>query len=439
MTDNQPRVLTWGRLHRQIAAIAGCLAIGLMVTASLMLAPASRADVIEGAITSITTTATHVDQWDQVAFGCTWAIPDGSKPGDTFSLDLPPELKWFGSKTFALLAPDGSVVANATADDSGHVVFTMADYVASHPVDVHGTCSFTTQYTAVTTGEEVDLVFEVDSGVLTVPVDTNEPCTVNCAPARDEAGKDMWWIDGDQQSTRSVIWAPATTTDASTVTLTDVPGPGLSIDCTSLVAHIGTHVDAEGRLAAPFDDATLPAAVDCTPTRLAVTWSNVPKGEYTEIRATSIVTDPSRTEYTNRATVKINGVNTPVDSTVRRTDGDGTGEGTPTTSPSTRTTTTTTTTSPPTTTTSTSPSTTTTSSSSTTTTYPSTTTSTTGTLPFTDTDTGSGTASDSGSGAGPSQGSLAFTGTEVRGLALTGAALIAMGLLLSLALRRRRH
>lgn len=424
MGHGQPRVPTWHGGRSASALVVGLCAVAVtaaMAVMALALAAPSRADVIPGAITSITTTATHVDQWDQVDFACTWAIPDGSQPGDTFTLTLPAELRWFGSRTFTLRAPDGSPVAIATADDSGHVVFTLTEYVLGYPVDVHGTCRFSTQYTTVGTGEEVDLVFQTDAGVVRVPVDTDEPCPEGCAEPHDEADKDMWWTDGSQQSTRSVVWAPATTADTSTVTLEDVPGPGLSLDCTSLVAHIGRHLDADGRITGPYDDETYEASVSCTPSHLTVTWSDVRPGEYTQIRVDSAVTDASLAEYTNRATVTVSGVDTPVDSTVRRTDGGGTGVGTPTTPPSPTTTTTTAT--PPATTTTTVP------------TAPPTTSS----APPRPSSTAlsMGTTGGSATSTGGAS-ALAYTGARILALTVAGATLLASGLVLSVSTRRRR-
>ena len=117
---------------RPVAGRAGRLP--LVACVGLLGAGTARADTIAGAITSITTTSTDTAQWDRVDFACTWAVPDGSSPGDTFGLQLPPELRWFGSTDFDLEDPDGQAVARAHADDDGSVVFTLTDYVL-HPPD----------------------------------------------------------------------------------------------------------------------------------------------------------------------------------------------------------------------------------------------------------------------------------------------------------------
>jgi surface antigen len=309
-----------------VLVIAGLVAL-LAVLAMLATAAPSRADVIPGAITSIRTTAAHVDEGDQVTFTCTWAVPDGSRPGDTFDLTLPHELSWVGSRAFTLVAPDGSAVATAVVDEADHVTFTLADYAASHPRDLHGSCTFVTVYTTAGTGGEVDLDFQVGAEVIRVPVGTDEPCTSNCAGSRDDAGKDMWWLDPAQTTTRSVIWTPATRAGSTTVTITDVPAPGLALDCATVEAHIGSHLGRQGKLAAPYDDDTIPAAVTCTPEGLVVRWRSVPEGEYAEVRVNATVTHPAQSTYANAAVVSFDGRDNPVQSTVVRTDAGGTGTG----------------------------------------------------------------------------------------------------------------
>ena len=319
-----------------LIVMSGLVAMLAMI-AMVATAGPSRADVIPDAITSITTTATHVDEGDEVTFRCEWAVPDGSSPGDTFELTLPDQLNWVGSRTFDLKAPDGSVVATAAVDDADQVTFTLGDYVASHTRDVHGTCTFVTLYSTAGTGEQVDLEFQVGAEVIRVPVGTDEPCTTNCAGSRGDPGKDMWWLDAAQTTTRSVVWTSATTADTTTVTITDTPAPGLALDCSTVEAHIGQHLGPQGKLAEPYDDDTLPATVTCAPERLVVRWSSVPSGEYAEVRVNAVVTRASQTAYANAAVVTFNGTDNPVDSTVIRTDASGTGTGQvpPTTTPST--------------------------------------------------------------------------------------------------------
>jgi hypothetical protein len=409
-------------------------AILLLLGALTAFAPRAAAAEIEGAITSITTTATHTSKGDRVDFGCTWAVPDGSRPGDTFTLRLPDELRWFGSRSFAIASPDGEPVATATVDDSGLVVFTLTDYVLTHPVEVHGTCQFSTLYAVEGTGEIETVRFEVGAEVIPVDIDTEGPCTQGCDVVRDEASKSMWWYDEQQTVTRSVVRAPATTRETSTVTLTDVPQPGLAIDCTSLVTRVGKHLNASGDVTTPTDDARYPAVVQCSPERLVVTWKDLPAGEYAELRVSSTVTDPTLTSFRNDATVTINGEDTPVTAQVRTSEAGGTGSGTPTsptpttTTPPTTTSTTTSATTPPTSTTSTSS----------TTTSPAPVT----TQPSVTATTGGGTLVRADvpedNGSAESRASLAFTGSNTVTAAAAALCLLLVGLALTLVARRAR-
>ena len=146
-----------------------------------------------GAITSITTTATSTAQWDRVDLACTWAVPDGSSPGDTFSLAAAAGAAVVRFHGLRPQGPDGQPVAHAHAGPDGSVVFTLTDYVLTHPVGVHGSCHFSTQYIAETTDETVHLDFQVGDEVIRVDVATVGPCTEDCAVDRTEPSKYMWW------------------------------------------------------------------------------------------------------------------------------------------------------------------------------------------------------------------------------------------------------
>ncbi len=225
------------------------------------------------------------------------------------------------------------------------MTFTLTNYVLTHSVNVHGTCTFSTQYAVATTGTTSSCNFTVGAQVILLEIGTGAPCTQDCPPAHNSALKSTWWSDGTQQSAESRIEAPPTTADISTVTLTDTPGPGLAIDCTSVVPAIGRTLDADGLVVQPGDAARHPAQVVCTPTSLRVTWTGLPPGEYTEVELVNTITDPTLASYSNSGTVTINGFIAPVGSHLARTDGGGTGVGStptpattsPTTTPSTTT------------------------------------------------------------------------------------------------------
>lgn len=300
------------------------------------LVSASRADAaaIPNAITSVTTSATNVAQGDKVTFGCAWAVPDGSAAGDTFTLQLPRQLQWVGTTSFTLRDSTGALVADAQVDGSGLVTFTLTAYAATHQ-DVHGTCQFSTIHSTATDGSDVNLSFDVGSRVIRVPVQTSAPCQTDCgAPPRTAAEKSTWWSDGAQTVPQSIIRVPPITSPGD-VTVTDLPQPGLALDCSTVSANVGSQLNRWGNVADPDDNGVYPARITCTPDKLTVVWTGLPKSEMADVWVRSIVTDPSLTRYANDGTIQINGQEIPVSSGLVRADAGGDGQGvTPSGSPS---------------------------------------------------------------------------------------------------------
>lgn len=318
------------------AMLAAMLAALLAVVGLFWAAQAAQAAVVPNAITSISTTSTIGGQWSQVDFACQWAVPDGSKPDDTFTLQLPTQLRWFGAADFALTNPSGETVATAHASDSGLVVFTLSSFVATHPKGIGGTCNFSTLYTQKpTSGGTTHLDFQVGSTVIRVPVTINQPCQVDCAPKPPTSPeKGMWWVDPAQTELQSVFHLPATTLASSDVTITDTPGQGTQIDCSRIVPHVGKSLDQDGNIAAPSDEAAYPAVISCSPSLLTVTWTALPRGELVQLFVVTKVTDAALGSYTNSGHVTIAGQDTPVMVEVRRTSASGTGNGSASPSPS---------------------------------------------------------------------------------------------------------
>ena len=303
----------------------------LFALAGLPAQPAGAA-TIPGAITSITTSTKTVAQWDVITFGCTWAVPDHSRAGDTFTLQLPSQLRWQGPLDFNLTNPAGQVVATAHASATGLVVFTLTSFVTTHPLDLHGTCAFTTQYSEVQTqpGPET-LVFTLDTSTIQVPIIDAGPCTTACGPLTT-ARKDMWWTDTSQTRLQALIRTPPTTAPTSTVTITDTPGAGLLLDCSTARGEIGKHVDSLGRLVAPFDTGTYPATVTCSGSSAQASWSGLPAGEYAEFWVQATLSDPALTTYRNNGLVVMDGYPTPVWATIIHSSAEGNGNGSATTS-----------------------------------------------------------------------------------------------------------
>jgi len=231
------------------------LALGLPLLFAGILTGAGGAAAadIPSAITSISTTATAVNRWDIVNFTCDWAVPDHSKAGETLELQLPAQLQWWGAANFNLTNSNGDVVATAAAAATGLVTFTLTDFVTTHPLDVHGSCAFSTQYVAAQTvpGQET-LSFPVGATVISIPITDNGPCVSNCTGVPSaEAAKYMWWADATQSKLQSQIISPITTREINSVTIADTPEAGLALDCSTKYVVIGKTIAADGTIAEP--------------------------------------------------------------------------------------------------------------------------------------------------------------------------------------------
>lgn len=328
------------QIHLRTVALVSALLAAVMTVLGLGLTalPASAADIPDAEIT-ISTQSVITRQWDQVDLSCAWSVPDNSKPGDTFTLQLPTELRWFGATTFDLNNLAGETVATATAKDSGEVVFTLTDFVASHPLNVGGTCLFSTQYSLEPAiGGPDELTFTVGDRVVRVPVSTR-PCTEDCSPGVPTfAGKSMWWKGPQQSELESIIFMPPMESATNDVVVTDIPAAGMEIDCSQVTPRVGQVVGPAGNIVEPFDDERFPARIQCSTHALTVSWTGLPKGEHVELFVVTKVTDPSLDVYENNGTVTISGEEDAVGAKTRRSNGSGIGEGTaaatPTPSPS---------------------------------------------------------------------------------------------------------
>ncbi|MEO3940242.1 Ig-like domain-containing protein [Paenarthrobacter nicotinovorans] len=323
------------QIHLKTASlIAAVLAVVMAVLGLGMSAlPANAAELTDAEIT-LTTESVVSSQWDQVDLTCEWSVPDNSQPGDTFSLQLPTQLRWFGVTSFDLQNPDGETVATATANDSGLVVFTLTDFVAEQPLNVGGTCSFSTQYSVDPgDGGVEELSFTVGSSVLRVPV-VVQPCTSDCGPSvPTEAGKAMWWVDPAQTVLESVFYMPPMSAKTNDVVVIDTPSAGMEIDCSQVTPRVGRVLNDDGNITEPYANEKYPATLDCTPQKLTASWTGLPEGLHVELYVVTRVTDPALDVYENSGIVTISGQETPVGAQTRRSSGSGTGDGSPTPTP----------------------------------------------------------------------------------------------------------
>lgn len=214
-------------MRKHVAAIAAAtLTIGGMAVGSVS---AAQAGEINNAIVNISTQG-KASVGNVLTLNAEWQVPDYSQPGDTFTLALPQELLPV-SKSFPILDENGNVVAQAVAQD-GAVVVTLTDFVATHPINVHGNLTFTVKVSnnavpdqpiTVNWGGTSTVITPTSSGV--VPGQLTEPVKYGWAREGGNAG---WAIDVPGQ--------------LSNVTVTDTPS-NVNLQCDTLTVYQGDQTE----------------------------------------------------------------------------------------------------------------------------------------------------------------------------------------------------
>jgi len=138
--------------------------------------PASAAeipDAVSGIVVANESGTTPLARYDDLLVTADWAVPDGSAPGDTFGLTLPPELEGL-TAGFPLESADGAVFGDCVVS-AADVTCTLSDAVVARPLDVGGSLFFSARFTdAVDEGTTVPLVFGTGTRTETVPVEVAE-------------------------------------------------------------------------------------------------------------------------------------------------------------------------------------------------------------------------------------------------------------------------
>jgi len=289
------------------------------------------AAVVPDAVTDVRIAETSAYTWSQLKLTVDWKVPDGTKAGDTFTLEMPAVLTATDGKRFPLNDADGRTVANAVVTGRT-VTFTMTDYAETR-VGVHGSAWFWVDLAdTVKPGDDLDLSFTVGSTVYRDSLAVRRPGPGNpdypykwqaWMKATPNAGGDriLWAITGPATSTHMV---------GSSYEITDRPGEGQRIDCAKIDVFSGKASGANS-----FTDVTYVAPnrwkLACNPSTATVTIT--PRadeiGRAFRLLGQSVVTDPDRTEYTNSGSVRLWGTtDLPVSSVIRAGGG---GEGTGTT------------------------------------------------------------------------------------------------------------
>lgn len=132
--------------------------------------------VIKDIITSISVThddgspiTGSIDQWHSFKVNANFTIPNNIvKKGDTSTIKLPNEIKFFDDIDFEVKDSQGNIVANAVISATTKTVtLTYTDYVESHS-DVNGQFFFYASIDTkeVTTEQIIELNFEIDGKVI---------------------------------------------------------------------------------------------------------------------------------------------------------------------------------------------------------------------------------------------------------------------------------
>ncbi len=148
---------------RPRAGTAVLAAIFLLTSAATAIPTAASAAEVEG-VTSVSIQPTEagraIRDGDQVQVNVTWAVPDTTESGDTFTLSFPPEIRAF-TADFTLVNPEGTAVGRCVVAVPDFVC-TMNDYVDTHN-SVNGGLRF---YARANNVDNLDSVeFETGRGI----------------------------------------------------------------------------------------------------------------------------------------------------------------------------------------------------------------------------------------------------------------------------------
>lgn len=315
----------------------------LALAAAIAGTPVAVAGTISSAITSVNVAEESAAAGAAVTVKATWAVPDGSRAGDTFTLTLPQMLVADSLNGISrdLAAPDGQIVARYTV--RGQVVtFTLTEFAETH-IGVHGTATFGVRLNrSLQPGENTPVVFEVN-GVTWPSIDQID--ITGPGPGADyssTATKWQNWVRVGDDPRGGILWAitgpavPAALVSQGTYEIADTPGAGQRIDCDSLTVWTGA-TNLNGSIPAPSFVPASRYEKQCSGETASVSIrpEDADAGKVFMLQGRSVITDSARSEYRNSGVVTLWGkAAIPVSSVLTVTaGGDGEGRVTPTTSP----------------------------------------------------------------------------------------------------------
>lgn len=304
-----------------------------------LFAQGAHAADIPGAVTSIATDKIEYAYGESVKLTFAWAVPDSAVAGDSFSIDLPPELLPVSTATIVLRAPDGALVATGIWSGS-HVEFFLTDYVESH-TDVSGTGYFSSDwnYSEIgTEGKGLDL--SINGFVIHVDVDPQGDPGVH--PIDEPFGKYATWNDSDQGESHPVdaiswkINLPSSSSGfAGPLTLTDTPSAGSSIDCTDKLGNLyfTSWVDLDNGIDSFPISWSRVSNFTCTPQGFSFDLDSIQPNEHLVFYYLGSIDTPGLSTYGNTAKLTSPDTNLKTKTSIARSDAGGDGSGTTPTAP----------------------------------------------------------------------------------------------------------
>ena len=236
-----------------------------------------------------------VRAWEELTVNFAGALTDGHCAGDSFTFTVPSELSVPDGRTVPLKTPAGDVTANMVI--SGQTVtVTLTDYVETH-VGVRISGYLGAEMSNVgTPGEIIPLAWNVNGKITRIPVEMAD-CP-DCAVMPSEMTK---WGSLEDGTITITLELPTATHDGQVFTWSDMlTSPGQKMLCGQAVTgEKWSTVDAWG-------DATNMSAVPVSVTSCVddkLTGSvTANKGEATRIYVPVTVTDPSLSQWDDKAT-----------------------------------------------------------------------------------------------------------------------------------------
>jgi hypothetical protein len=284
------------------------LAFAGLVAALAISAGTAAARTIPGAITRVTVTPTNPNINDPVTVNMNWCVPDGSHPGDTFTLGLPGQLTPFTSG-FPLKNSAGDVVATATVTN-GVATFTLTSFVSTH-LHVCGTAYFNESIdkSKVPVNKPAKLTFSSGSATFNSTITP----TVGTGPSHTGPVKYGAWVDkGDQGRTHpkdALYWfidSPLAPSSGDTkVVFTDTATAGQQFDCAKLAVQIGTFTSTGDFASQGSYTGSVTKA--CTVSALTVTTGAVPAGRALHLLVPVTITNSALQSYSDTAGVAVDG------------------------------------------------------------------------------------------------------------------------------------